>query len=305
MRLLGDAPLVSIIMNCYNGEKYLREAIDSVIAQTYQNWELIFWDNQSTDNSSSIVGSYKDSRLKYYYSPEHTLLYDGRNRAVKCSRGEFLAFLDVDDYWHPDKLMKQVELFDDGSVGVVYSNYNILDEESGDIRLAYADSLPNGNVAKELIQNYRVGLLTLMIRRSVVCGGVSLFDPDYHIIGDFDCVLRLALNWQFAAVDDALAVYRIHGNNESVRMRRLTIQEKSRWFREMDVYAADFDEDMYLKVKGVNTYYSGVYALLDGDRKTCWECFCGMSWSLHKVKLMVGLLMSHRILERMALKRAL
>ena len=59
-------PLVSVIINCYNGEKYLREAIDSVIAQTYSNWEIIFWDNQSTDSSAEIVKSYNDDRIKYY-----------------------------------------------------------------------------------------------------------------------------------------------------------------------------------------------------------------------------------------------
>ncbi len=61
-------PLVSIIMNCLNGEKYLSNAIDSVIKQTYKNWELIFWDNQSTDNSASILKRYKDKRIKYFYS---------------------------------------------------------------------------------------------------------------------------------------------------------------------------------------------------------------------------------------------
>ena len=66
---LETLPLMSILMNCFNGEKYLREAIDSVTEQTYTNWELIFWDNQSTDNSASIVKSYNDPRIKYYYAP--------------------------------------------------------------------------------------------------------------------------------------------------------------------------------------------------------------------------------------------
>ena len=65
-------PLVSIIMNCYNGEKYLRVALDSVIAQTYQKWELIFWDNQSTDQSKELFKSYDDERLNYFNSPVQT-----------------------------------------------------------------------------------------------------------------------------------------------------------------------------------------------------------------------------------------
>ena len=99
-----EQPLVNVIMNCFNGEKYLREAIDSVKAQTYQNWELIFWDNQSTDDSAKIVQSYNDPRINYFYAPNHTLLYEARNYAVEKSLGQFIAFLDVDDYWDENKL---------------------------------------------------------------------------------------------------------------------------------------------------------------------------------------------------------
>ncbi|SVC54039.1 uncharacterized protein METZ01_LOCUS306893, partial [marine metagenome] len=86
-------------MNCYNGEKYLREALDSIIDQTYKNWELIFWDNQSTDNSANIVLSYNDHRIKYFLSKKSSLLYDARNLAIEKTQGEYLAFLDVDDFW--------------------------------------------------------------------------------------------------------------------------------------------------------------------------------------------------------------
>ena len=78
-----EEPLVSILMNCFNGEKYLNEALESIMAQTYQNWELIFWDNQSTDQSANIFKSYKDPRLKYFLSPEHTDLGGGRAKAFQ------------------------------------------------------------------------------------------------------------------------------------------------------------------------------------------------------------------------------
>ena len=78
-----NQPLVSIIMNCFNGEKYLKNAIDSVILQTYKNWELIFWDNRSVDKSAEIFKSYKDKRFKYYYASQHTPLYDARNKYKK------------------------------------------------------------------------------------------------------------------------------------------------------------------------------------------------------------------------------
>ena len=98
-----ENPLVSVIMNCHNGERFLREAIDSVYAQTYSNWEIIFWDNVSTDDSSSIAQSY-DNRLRYYLSEGFTSLGMARELAVQKSNGEYVAFLDCDDLWLPEKL---------------------------------------------------------------------------------------------------------------------------------------------------------------------------------------------------------
>ena len=117
------SPLVSVIMNCYNGAKYLDESIQSVISQTYDNWELIFWDNRSEDNSSKIFKKYQDKRFKYFYANKHTSLYEARNLAVQKSTGDFISFLDTDDLWEKQKLEKQMDYFDDHSIGVVYSNY--------------------------------------------------------------------------------------------------------------------------------------------------------------------------------------
>ena len=75
---MPEQPLVSILMNCFNGDTYLAESLDSVLSQTYQNWELIFWDNQSKDQSAEIFKSYDDPRLKYFLASEHTDLGGGR-----------------------------------------------------------------------------------------------------------------------------------------------------------------------------------------------------------------------------------
>ena len=120
--MTDNQPLVSIIMNCYNGEAYLDEALNSVVNQTYKNWELIFWDNCSTDNSSKIFKKFEDKRFKYFLSKKHTVLYEARNLAIEKISGEFIAFLDTDDIWLTDKLEKQIPLFADHYVGLVYGN---------------------------------------------------------------------------------------------------------------------------------------------------------------------------------------
>ena len=101
--------LVSVIMNCYNGEKYLREAIDSVYSQTYKDWEIIFWDNASTDRSAEIAKSY-NSKLKYFRGEKTIPLGAARNKALEKCSGDYVAFLDCDDLWMEDRLKKQMEL---------------------------------------------------------------------------------------------------------------------------------------------------------------------------------------------------
>jgi glycosyltransferase involved in cell wall biosynthesis len=191
-------PLVSVIMNCYNGEKYLQEAIDSVLAQTYKNWEIILWDNQSTDKSAEIFKSYDDRRLKYNYAPVHTLLYEARNYAIDKSHGDFLAFLDVDDWWEPRKLEKQVPLFDDPEVGFVCSNYWIVNEKQGTRKLFRNKKIPHGWVLNDLLMDYPVGMLTLDLRRTAFSALSGGCDPRFHIIGDMDLVIRLAMKWKMA-----------------------------------------------------------------------------------------------------------
>ena len=131
MRRKVEQPLVSVIINCFNGEKYLSEAINSVLFQTYKNWELIFWDNQSSDRSAEIALSYDDPRIKYFYASKHTLLYEARNQAIEKSKAEFIAFLDADDWWESDKLAIQLAHFEDQNVGLVCTNYNVFYEGAG------------------------------------------------------------------------------------------------------------------------------------------------------------------------------
>ena len=142
----NNQPLVSVIMNCYNGEKFLRESIDSVINQSYKNWELIFWDNKSEDTSAEIFNSYKDKRLQYFCAEEHTGLYKARNLAIDKSRGDFISFLDTDDLWDKRKLELQMNCFNDKKVGLVFSNFWLLKKNKQNKKLAYKKKLPRGNL---------------------------------------------------------------------------------------------------------------------------------------------------------------
>lgn len=221
----GTQPLVSVIMNCYNSEKYLREAIDSVLAQTYQNWEIIFWDNRSTDRSAEIFKSYQDSRMKYFYAPEHTTLGQARNLAVEQATGEWCAFLDCDDLWLPAKLEKQVCIIQEEghNLGLVYGRNRCLVEESGlntrlGIRLkaneqeGVKEILPEGNIFPHLLKSNFVPLVSGMVRRSAYwsVGGIN---PAFRQSEDYDLFLKVSKGYKVRAVQEEVCTYRIHGAN--------------------------------------------------------------------------------------------
>lgn len=214
---------VSIIVNCFNGEKYLKQAINSILKQTYQNWEVIFWDDQSTDSSKDIFCSYKDPRLKYYKSEKRKPLYHSRNDAIKKSNGEIIAFLDCDDWWLPEKLEKQLPFFLDKKIGVVYSKYLIINEFSKRKSISSKKS-HSGFIKSKLLERYDIGILTTLLRRSIF-DEFTGFNNYYHIIGDFELNLRISEKWKFLGIQDSLACYRVHGKNISLQNQDMEINE--------------------------------------------------------------------------------
>ena len=209
---MPEEPLVSIIINCFNGEKYLRDTFSSVLKQTYSNWEIIFWDNKSNDSSKKIFNEFKDGRFKYFMSDKHTSLYEARNNAIKKSKGEIIAFLDTDDWWSEEKLEKQIPLFKDKEVGLVYSNCYIYYENSKKKEIAKKKILKSGYITKHLFESYDIGILTALLRKTAY-DSIPGFDSQYKFSGDFDLFIRLSSKWKIGCVQEPLAYYRIHNDN--------------------------------------------------------------------------------------------
>ena len=160
-----QSPFISIIMNCHNGEKYLNEAIDSVLKQTYINYEVIFFDNNSSDKSKEIFMKYKHLRLKYFFSSQTLPLYEARKKAIDHSKGDIFAFLDVDDIWKPTKLEIQIETFKDVNIGLSCTNYFLLNERKNLIKKSFEKKIPDGFILNEALKINYVGMSTLMISR--------------------------------------------------------------------------------------------------------------------------------------------
>ncbi|MCF7822831.1 MAG: glycosyltransferase [Candidatus Marinimicrobia bacterium] len=208
---MGD-PLVSVVMNCYNGERYLREAIQSVIDQTYTNWEIIIVDNKSTDESSVIISSFNDPRIKYSLSDQHVTLGVARNLALERVNGDYICFLDVDDVWYPDKILEQLAIFELNDVGLVYSLADRIDAEGLhiDFKQNYHSS-PHERIAFiDILTNYNIVMSTVMISKPVLSDEKDRFDILLKHAEDYDLFARVLRKYSGIRINKIHVSYRLH-----------------------------------------------------------------------------------------------
>jgi len=214
-------PEVSVIIPVYNGEKFLSEAIESVIAQTYSDWEIIAVNDGSTDRSLEILRRYErllPSKIRVI-SQENYGLSIARNRAIAMAKGDYIAFLDCDDLWLPEKLEKQIDFLNSNKEpGLVYSDNHEIDEHGNLIKenvfLFYNAKYFRGYVFNELFYANFISTPTVMVRREVL-DKVGVFNPKFRIAQDYDLWLRIAEHYPVDFIAEPLAKYRFHRENIS------------------------------------------------------------------------------------------
>lgn len=217
-------------MNCFNGSKYLNKSIESIINQTYQNWELIFWDNKSLDNSIDIAKSYNNNKFQIFESSKNTKLYKARNKALNKVKGDIICFLDTDDWWSKKKLNIYNKAFNEYQCNFVYSNfYNYYQDSYLKYRIFKILPQPNGLIKKKLEKDYVVSLPTLAFKTSCINLNNDTFNNNFNIIGDFDFVMRLSTNNRCKYLYTPSAYYRIHSNNYSNLNIKEHISELGKW----------------------------------------------------------------------------
>lgn len=210
-------PLVSVIIPIYNRNEYICEAIDSVLAQTYKNYEIIVVDDGSTIDVKRVLEPYM-GKIKYIYQ-ENKGLAAARNTGIKNSNGKYLAFLDDDDLFEPRKLEFQVPILEYNSeVGFVYSDcYEFETKNTAEMRLNLAvgrDKLSR-EFAKLFFMSWNVRVPTVLIRRKCF-KDVGLFDESLPQHEDGDMLLRIALQWQVKFSDYPSARVRNHAGSMSL-----------------------------------------------------------------------------------------
>lgn len=221
--------LISIVINCHNGGQFLEECLNSIFNQTYQNWEIIFLDNVSNDNSIEILSKFSDKRIRYYKTDRLEDLYKARNLAVEKCNGKYVSFLDTDDMWSPEKLEKQINFLErNQKFKVVFSNYYFLKDNIKEIK--HKKNLPTGLITQELLNNYSIGILTVLLERDIFTK--IKFNDNYNIIGDFDFFIRLSQKSEIGSIQEPLASYRLHGDNFSLNKIDLYKKELEEWIRD-------------------------------------------------------------------------
>lgn len=221
---------VSVIINCHNGEKYLKKCISSVVNQKYQNFEIIFYDNFSNDRSKEIISTFMDERIKYFYSSNKLPLYQARNKALEHVTGEIIAFLDVDDWWDKNYLNGRKNAFNNKKYDIFYNNVFMFYENKKKYVKYKNYHLPSGKIHNSLSKDYFIIISGLIVRKEVF-SKIGKFNPNFNIIGDFDFVMRASKVFSFHAFDLPLTFYRIHQNNYSKMNSEIFFKEFYQWYK--------------------------------------------------------------------------
>jgi glycosyltransferase involved in cell wall biosynthesis len=228
----GQNPVVSVIIPVYNGEHYLAETIESVIAQTETNWELIAVNDGSTDHSLAILEEYtrKLPGRIHVITVENGGVSRARNIAVSASRSQYVAFLDQDDIWAPEKLQRQLEMFSrHTNLGISFTNETLIDGKGAVLHeniLKFSRD-NRGNVFEHLIFENFIPISSVMLKKELFTktGG---FNPRYSLAEDYDFLLRATREVCVDYIDAPLLQYREHSaSGTHTKIDRITAEAYS------------------------------------------------------------------------------
>jgi glycosyltransferase involved in cell wall biosynthesis len=224
-------PKVSVIIPAYNAMTYLPATMESLLQQTFTDFEVLVIDDGSSDNTAAWVTQIRSRRVQLISQPNQGMCA-ARNQGIALAQGEYIAFLDADDLWHPTKLAKQVSCLDDRpEVGLVYTWTALIDrlgKPTGRIFASHAES----DVWQQLVQrNITESGSSPMVRRCCF-ETVGVFDPNLPHAGDWDMCLRIAARYPFQVIKEPLVYYRQYSNSMSKNWQRVekcfyTVLEKA------------------------------------------------------------------------------
>lgn len=256
-----STPLVSIVIPTYNHANFLGKSLESIIDQTYNNWEAIVIDNHSTDETNQVIDKFKDSRIQYFKISNYGIIAKSRNFGINVAKGDWIAFLDSDDWWTKDKLeicLKNI----DQNIDFIYHKLEIIYDKSKSLlnRKRYIGRQLNKPILHNLLtsqieEGNAIGNSSVLVRKDILIriGGISE-NRDLVASEDFNTWLRVAeLTDQFKYIKEKLGYYLVHDN--SAQKRDLSIPHRQAVAEFMKL----FDTNQMLNLEVKLKYMSGSY----------------------------------------------
>lgn len=213
-------PAVTVIIPVYNGERYLAEAIESVLSQTFGDFELVVVDDGSTDGSQDVALSFFDSRIRYHRQ-DNGGLSNARNTGIRCAQGELIGMLDSDDRWHPNFLQTLVSsLRTDPDAVAAYCGWRYINRDGLPLPEIVSMVVPAERLYARLLTGNFILSISVLVRKKAYIQ-VGSFDERLKAVEDYDMWLRLSRQHKFIGVHDVLAMYRMSGSNMSDDLSRM------------------------------------------------------------------------------------
>jgi glycosyltransferase involved in cell wall biosynthesis len=300
---MKQEPSISVIMNCYNSEKYLKESIDSVYAQSYKAWEIVLWDNASIDGTEKIATSY-DSRIKYFRAQVNTHLGPARNKALEQAKAKYIAFLDSDDVYLPCALQRQVELMESDDYGLVYGGVIYINEK-GDIKGRNRLRYRSGYNFDNLLRRYDISMCSVMIRKSLIDKEGLKFNENMSYCPDFNLFMKIAAKHKLGVIQEPIVKYRRSPASLSRKTLNLVSKEQGQTLNELNrLYPHEVmssEDEMAVAYARLN-FYDAVYHISIGNywsARSALKPVIGRSWKYLVIYLVLFLPMPKSWLLRM------
>lgn len=247
------ASLVSIIMPTFNRKALIFNAIDSVVAQTYSNWELIIVDDGSVDGTAGAIAERygNESRIKYLYQ-ENQGQASARNNGIAASSGSYIAFLDSDNLWLPERLSEGVAILDESpDVGLCYANVIFIDAEGQELHRNNMQRY-SGHVFDKLLVDNFVSMNTVLVRKKILPSNRP-FNELNRLDEDYELWLDMSVNNKYFYIDKCLAEYRVEGDRVSDSfLTRLKANEKT---LKKVIEKYNIDKEIPSVKKGLSLHY--------------------------------------------------
>jgi len=250
-----ESQMVSIVMPAWNSEKFISESIDSVLAQNYENFELLVVDDCSVDSTSEIVMKYvkADNRVKMISLQENSGPAVARNSAIEAATGRYIAFLDSDDLWYPEKLERQIEFLKNNNIALTYSGYDVLDEDGS---LLSVFRPPTSIRYEDLLKTCSIGCLTAIYDAGLI-GKMKM--PLIKKRQDYALWLKILKAVSLSmGCESSLAAYRIRNNSVS---RGKLNAAKYQWYVYRQIEGIGFMKSLYYFI---HYAYNGYYKYVRG-----------------------------------------